>query len=115
MDRMPLPLWQNDGNLSNVMVSGDEIVGIDQQVNPIVEGPGLDRYLERLHALVEDITAGGKNISATLKQAFFENCGSDMSAEHLAVIISSLHQKLQHVAELWQSGEIQQCLLDAKV
>jgi len=114
MDRMPLPLWQNDGNLSNVMVSANGIVGIDQQVNPIVEGPGLDRYLERLRALVEDITAGGKKVSAKLKQAFIENCGSDMSEEHLAVIISSLHQKLQHVAELWRSGEIQQCLVDAK-
>merc|ERR1719453_2377157 len=62
MDRMPLPLWQNEGNLSNIMVSGATIVGIDQQVNAVMEGPGLDQYLKKLAALIVDINTGGAKV-----------------------------------------------------
>merc|ERR1719161_998271 len=62
MDRMPLPLWQNDGNLSNIMISADTLVGIDQQANAIVEGPGLDQYLKKLRDLIEDLTTGAVRV-----------------------------------------------------
>eukprot|EP00746_Dinoflagellata_sp_MGD_P117247 gnl/MRDRNA2_/MRDRNA2_53071_c0_seq1.p1 gnl/MRDRNA2_/MRDRNA2_53071_c0~~gnl/MRDRNA2_/MRDRNA2_53071_c0_seq1.p1 ORF type:complete len:451 (+),score=96.76 gnl/MRDRNA2_/MRDRNA2_53071_c0_seq1:72-1355(+) len=115
MDRMPLPLWQNEGNLSNIMVSEAAIVGIDQQVNAVVEGPGLDQYLKKLGDLIEDINTGGAKVTATVQQALLENCGVDLSQDKLRVIVTSLGEKLRQVAELWREGEIQQCLANAKV
>jgi hypothetical protein len=115
MDRMPLPLWQNDGNLSNIMLSADTLVGIDQQVNAIVKGPGLDQYLKKLRDLIEDLTTGGAKVKATIHQALLLNCGCDMSQERLTVIVTSLREKLRSVVELWRKGDIKQCLTNAMV
>merc|ERR1712190_15834 len=83
LDRVPLPCWQNEGNLGNVMVvnSGKSIMGIDQQVNSIMPGVGYDRYAENVKKVVEGSSPCGdpKTIVAKLRAAMLENCGAELS------------------------------------
>lgn len=81
-DRIPLPVWQNDGNLSNVMVvnGGTAAVGIDQQVNFILQGIGRDGYLDKVSRLVAaSRPASGTEVKepiiSCLRQALYLNCG----------------------------------------
>ena len=43
IERVPLPCRRNAGNLTNAIITpAGRLVGIDQQVNHIEPGPGLD-------------------------------------------------------------------------
>eukprot|EP00746_Dinoflagellata_sp_MGD_P122306 gnl/MRDRNA2_/MRDRNA2_57228_c0_seq1.p1 gnl/MRDRNA2_/MRDRNA2_57228_c0~~gnl/MRDRNA2_/MRDRNA2_57228_c0_seq1.p1 ORF type:complete len:624 (-),score=140.67 gnl/MRDRNA2_/MRDRNA2_57228_c0_seq1:222-2093(-) len=124
MDRMPLPIWSNHGNLSNVMIVGDSIIGIDQQVNPI-EGVGLDQYVAKLRSLamtvcriesltktdgVDDLAA----VSVRIEQALLENCGVKLEAESTVLVFQGMREGLQDVARLWKSGDFKKCLDNAE-
>lgn len=114
LDRVPLPLWQNEGNLGNVMVTctGASLVGIDQQINLIVEGPGLEMYLEKVRKLVNDSKPGGQPsaIVAKLRQAMIENCGAELSDAAASLIIAGLHSGFEKIADAWKSGELKRSL-----
>mmetsp|Transcript_41234 Transcript_41234/g.113728 ORF Transcript_41234/g.113728 Transcript_41234/m.113728 type:complete len:560 (-) Transcript_41234:186-1865(-) len=113
LDRVPLPLWSNDGNLSNVMVSGGEAVAIDQQVNTIVEGPGRQAYLAKLRVLVEDSRAGASSkAAASVKQALLENTGTDVPDMALELVIGELRRGFERCAELWRSGMLARSIND---
>merc|ERR1712107_928597 len=57
-DRLPIPVWDNNGNLSNALVSADgqHCFGIDQQVYPIEEGANRNAYLERVRLLAKQLS-----------------------------------------------------------
>eukprot|EP00128_Syssomonas_multiformis_P012405 Colp12_sorted_trinity150504_noHs@4295 len=44
-DRIPLQVWSNDGNGSNIMFSGEGLTAIDQEITPL-SGGSLDNYLK---------------------------------------------------------------------
>ena len=47
-DRLPA-VWDNVGNTANVFyLPSGGAVGIDQALNPIIAGPGLDAYLAKV-------------------------------------------------------------------
>jgi len=115
LDRVPIPLWSNDGNLSNIMVSRGRAVAIDQQVNPVLEGPGLDRYLEKLQELVADLPKGVSSSTAcTVKQAFLENTGIDMLDVSVLLFLGGLSDTLGKIATLWRSGQLRTSIDEAE-
>ncbi|CAE8617136.1 unnamed protein product [Polarella glacialis] len=119
LDRVPLPLWDNEGNLSNVMVldSGRHAVGIDQQVNAILEGPGLQGYLAQVRRFASDVKLLGTSVEATkssLRGALLANCGAEVSDEALAHFMMGLREGLEAVAEASESGVLDKSLEKAK-
>jgi len=115
LDRMPLPIWNNDGNLNNVMVrSGREVVAIDQQVNVIIEGPGRDAYLAKLKDLVADLSAGRDSKAVpVVKQALMENAGTDAADDAMEAFVGALRQGFVHAAQLVQSGAFEEAVSQA--
>lgn len=88
MDRLPLPCWGNAGNLTNAIVTPlGRLVGIDQQVNPIDPGPGLDAYLGEVRGLSAQVFSGSAPaISTGIGAAIQKSCGiqlSDSSQQHV--------------------------------
>lgn len=83
MDRVPA-IWSNEGNFSNIMVlGGGSVVGIDQQVYPIADAQGRERYLSALRGFCEDVNylrVDGAP-AQRVKIAFLENCGIELSPE----------------------------------
>jgi len=115
LDRVPLPLWSNDGNLSNIMVSRGRTVAIDQQVNPVLEGPGLDRYFGKLRELVADLPKGVLSSTAsTVKQAFLENTGTDVPDASMLLLLGGLSNTLSKIATLWRSGQLRKSIEEAE-
>mmetsp|Transcript_84913 Transcript_84913/g.253108 ORF Transcript_84913/g.253108 Transcript_84913/m.253108 type:complete len:891 (-) Transcript_84913:133-2805(-) len=86
LDRAPLPVWDNEGNLANILMVGDGVVGIDQQVNAIGEGPGLSRFLDRVRALCGEAACPDATgpTAARLRQALLQDYGVELDAEALA-------------------------------
>lgn len=115
LDRVPLPIWGNDGNLSNVMIKkSGEVVAIDQQINIIVEGPGREAYLSKLKDLVSDSKSGANSKAAgCIKQALMENTGTDPSVEALDAMIAELRSSFEHAARLWTSGAFEEAISSA--
>jgi len=116
---MPLPIWQNDGNLGNVMVvgGGSGVVGIDQQVNLIVQGPAREKYLAKVEKLTLSVLPGGdaRGVVENLEQALAVNCGvAPLPAEHAELVLRGLRDGLRGIAEASQSGALAACLETAK-
>jgi len=115
LDRVPLPLWSNDGNLSNIMVSRGRAVAIDQQVNPVLEGPCLDRYLGKLRELVADLGKGvSSSTSSTVTQAFLENTGTNIPDASMLLLLGGLSNTLGKIAALWRSGQLRKSIDQAE-
>lgn len=115
LDRVPLPLWNNDGNPSNVMVNSVETVAIDQQVNIVVEGPGRDAYLSKLRFIVKDSKYGSNSkAAASVRQALLENTGTEVSDASLDLVIGELRREFEHCAELWYSGALEGSIAEAE-
>jgi len=118
MDRMPLPVWQNEGNLGNVMVveGSSPVLGIDQQVNPVLKGPGLDSYVQKVARLVADSAPGGdpRAIVARLRTALLENCGAELADADAQQIVEGLFEGLGDAAASWRSGELERHLEEAE-
>lgn len=124
MDRLPLPLWHNAGNLSNVMLrpAGD-VVGIDQQVNAPTDSAGLEQYLGRVRSLVAqlfgaagapaDAEGSPEAVSERLQRALREACGVELSEANLASINEGLRSGLRDAVACLDSGALQTSLDDA--
>lgn len=119
MDRVPLPVWQNEGNLGNVMVAdaGRSIVGIDQQINPIGQGPGREKYLEKVASLIQSLRPGGDvtTLLEKLRQALAANCGAGLSDEDAQFVFEGLREGFAGIAAAWSNGRLKQTLDEADV
>jgi len=116
MDRIPLPLWTNDGNLGNVMVSkAGEVKAIDQQINLIMEGPGLDNYMKRLKEQMLDAKSGAKSkTAAALTKALMENTGTEPTEAQLLTFTQEMGRTFERAASLVGSGEFERVLVEAQ-
>merc|ERR1719369_671201 len=125
MDRLPLPLWDNlGGNLTNVMLrtSGD-VVGIDQQVNPLKDGAVREPYLGRVRSLVGQLfgAAGTANdaryspgaLSECLRRSFRDACNVSLSDADMANICEGLRSGLRDAVSCLDSGALREGLDDA--
>lgn len=125
-DRIPLPLWQNEGNLTNVLVTSDStVVGIDQHVNHIDAGPELDLYLKHIRSLVSHLVC--KNavqvdgygdmhpdaIAARIRQAIHRNCLVELSENSLEMVLKGLRDGFLEVADSFNSGKLANATEDA--
>jgi len=112
LDRMPLPPWDNDGNLSNVLVAkgGSCVIGIDQQVRAIGHTDGCKLYMTKLRHLVDRLFHWTPEVIANviyrLNEAFEINCGAKLSQEHMHAIIAGLREGLKDIAIKWESQEL---------
>jgi len=117
MDRLPLPVWQNDGNLSNVMVASESgrIVGIDQQVNPIIAGPGLDKYLEKVEHLIGAVSPGGdaSAVLSGLRGALEINCGAELADGASDSVLQGMRLGFETIARAWKNGRLAERLEEA--
>ncbi|CAE7266805.1 unnamed protein product [Symbiodinium sp. CCMP2456] len=112
LDRIPLPVWQNEGNLGNVIVARDTVVGIDQQVNLVMPGIGLDNYLGKVATLVAACSPEGDPslITAKLCKALEENCAAVISNNAAADFVHGLRHGLEDIAHHWRGGSLKKGL-----
>jgi len=120
MDRLPVPVWDNDGNLGNVMIAASDnsnVMGIDQQVNMIIPGPGRDRYLEKVRRLVRAAKAADacapEQVLASLHQALQVNCGVELTTERAAMVLQGLSAGFEATTQSWRDGSLQSRLKEA--
>merc|ERR1719215_1992064 len=119
LDRVPA-LWDNDGNLGNVMVSCSgnvrDVMGIDQQINNITVAPGRAAYLARVREFCGDAMHERGASAACLrrvKTCIAENCGVELKEQDCMALLRGARQVLERVtsrkgtlvAELRQEGE----------
>jgi len=125
-DRIPLPLWQNEGNLSNVLVTSDgTVIGIDQQVNHIDAGPELDLYLKHIRSLVSHLVCkdavqvesdGDMHpdaIAARIRHAIHRNCLVELSENSLEMVLKGLRDGFLEAADSFNSGKLANAIDDA--
>jgi len=80
-DRVPA-IWQNNGNLANVMISSDNtVVGIDQQVNAISDEMGREAYMARVREICIDANTTSITSAAVtnIRTALLQNCGFEFN------------------------------------
>eukprot|EP00397_Hematodinium_sp_SG-2012_P016095 GEMP01016412.1.p1 GENE.GEMP01016412.1~~GEMP01016412.1.p1 ORF type:complete len:832 (+),score=146.75 GEMP01016412.1:138-2633(+) len=81
-DRFPLgKLWQNNGNMSNCVVTHDRVVGIDQAVHTIIETcPGFACYIDGLTSMFAlDRTEFCAFVKDKLVTALWDQCGKELT------------------------------------
>lgn len=110
-DRIPLPVWMTaEGNMGNVMVAdgASTVMGIDQQVNLIRSGPGLEAYLDRVRKLVFSLQPGmdAPGVAAKLRETLMNNCGTELSDDSVAEYQKGLREGMEAIAAVWKSGEL---------
>lgn len=109
MDRIPMPVWSNDGNFGNVMVSSGHIVGIDQQVNAIVSEAGLQMYFEKVEKLVLAVK-GCSTVDAGLAKHLNDglelNTGMRLTDEQVAVVQQGLLAGFEAIAQACRDGSL---------
>lgn len=117
-DRFPLPIWQNDGNPGNVMITGDgsEITGIDQQVFIISEGPARDSYLEKVKTLVADVAFGktSQQVVHCIRKALASYCATDVEDAEADSFLDGFRGGLQAISDAWNDGRITDSLEKTK-
>lgn len=117
MDRVPLPVWSNEGNLGNVMVAahGGNIIGIDQQVNPIKAGPGFKLYMDKVENLFQSLAPGGdpSAVIVTLDKALQTNCGAPLTEGHAPHVLEGMRECLEAIASAWNDGSFAKVLEEA--
>lgn len=100
VDRVPA-IWHNDGNLSNIMITPEGVVGIDQQVNAIADASGKERYFRILSdfcgesALGSTCTVSAKRIAGAVMQ----NCGVELTEDSLRAVLKGAAAVFQRVKE----------------
>jgi len=119
LDRIPLPVWQNEGNLGNVMIvnGGHRVVGIDQQVNPVV-AQYRDGYLQKVRKIVESTwpeIGDPAPVIASIRCALLQNCGAELSDASASILMRGLHQGFESITYALLSGELQRSIDDAAV
>jgi len=121
MDRIPLPIFDNrEGNLSNVIVTSNGAVGIDQQINVIKSEDGMETYLGRVRDFVQKVLHIGASASdscpenpqtnpviACIAERIRRACGTvTLTDEQALVLVQALRSKLLEIAEGWTSGTV---------
>lgn len=100
VDRVPA-IWLNDGNLSNVMVTADGVVGIDQQVNAIGDASGRARYLKSLAEFCGESAQGGVAAASAkrIATAILENCGVELGDVSLKMVLEGAAAVFRRIKE----------------
>jgi len=128
MDRVPLPLWDNFGNLTNVMIDDEDCpVGIDQQVNPISNSTGMESYIVRVGKLVQlVVTASAADCSDDERLAVQQlmapfrshlaccMCGFEVSESMAIFFVQGIAEGLDDAAQSWKTGSLERSLMDAE-
>jgi hypothetical protein len=117
MDRVPLPCWENAGNLTNAIVTLDgELVGIDQQVNHIEPGPGLDAYLGKIRDLSAQILQGSApGIATSIRIAIKKHCSVELSDGSMEHVIEGMGAVLRKTISEARAGSLAVVLAAAAV
>lgn len=112
MDRFRLPCWNSAGNLKNAIVTpAGDLVGIDQQVNRIESGPGLDAYLASVHGLSGQLFGGpAPAIASSVRAVLAECCGAELSAESINSVLEGMRAVLREATRQARSGRLAQAL-----
>jgi len=114
MDRVPLPVWQNDGNMGNVMIAGEgtTIIGIDQQINQIRTGSYRDAYVRKVQELVGDVCPTGDqtDIIANLTQVMATNVRLTLGKAETDSIVQGIREGFVAIAEAASDGSLEQSL-----
>lgn len=100
LDRLPA-IWFNEGNLSNVMVcNGGEVIGIDQQVNPIGHPTGKKEYLQRVRGFCDDAKYGRADSAcvARIKAAISRDCCVDLGEDQSLALLAGAKETFLCVA-----------------
>lgn len=124
MDRVPLPVWDNLGNLTNVMIDTEGCpVGIDQQVNLISDSRGMESYIARVRNLVQLVVTSSavddfdaarlavQHLTTPLRRAL---CGFEVSETMAKVFVQGLGEGLEDAAKSWATGFLERSLTDAE-
>lgn len=112
-DRLPLPTWSNDGNLSNVLVTPDGVVAIDQHVSFITHPEGRQNYMKKLRSLVDGVMHSSPvlgDVCTRLQDAFEANCGTRLSNDHMSTLLAGFRAGLRAIAQ----SELRTCLEQAR-
>jgi len=118
MDRLPLPIWDNPGNLTNVIVAagGCDVVGIDHQVVAIRDERGLQRYFARLRRLASGQAQSTAQVATRLEATFAAEMGlAKLPESSAALVLRGLLEGLEAVACLWEDGSLLRCLEEVEV
>lgn len=104
LDRIPA-IWKNDGNLGNVMIENGHVVGIDQQVQPIMNPDGHERYLLALQSFCSDVRDGRLDAPSVsrIKNSIFQNCGVHLDEDDCSRLLDGARQTFSVVAAESQS------------
>jgi len=98
VDRVPA-IWHNDGNLSNIMITPEGVVGIDQQVNAIADTSGKEKYFRILSdfcsesALGSTCTASAERITGAVRN----NCGVELTEDSVRTVLKGAAAVFQRV------------------
>lgn len=110
MDRVPLPVWQNDGNMGNVMIAaqGTTIVGIDQQINSIRQGSYRDTYVNKVLELMDECAPGGDptDIISNLTQVMHANIGLTFERAEADQVVQGLREGFQAIGAASNDGSL---------
>lgn len=119
LDRVPLPVWSNEGNMGNVMIAegGTRTIGIDQQVNIIKSGAYRGQYHEKVKNLIAGLLPGGDKTEVVdkLKQVMVLNLGLDLSEQAADGILAGMLEGFAAISAAWTDGRLKRTLEDALV
>jgi len=99
-DRVPA-IWDNEGNLSNVMMSiTNQVVGIDQQINPIIDPNGKETYFTTLRQFCDDVKHHRVEAKSAqkIRTSLHLNCGVELTDDNLIHIFEGCHRVFCKVA-----------------
>lgn len=112
MDRLPLPVWDNSGNMNNVMLApdGSAVQGIDQQVNPISVEKS-ESYRQRVREFSRTVLdpASSPDLTKVLK-ALQEDalCGMELPESAKESLSMGLQEGVKAVFAAWESKRFEQ-------
>merc|ERR1711862_327744 len=93
---------------------GGRLVGIDQQVNHIEPGPGLDTYLGDVRDLSAQVLRGGApTVTLSVHSAIKKQCGVELSDTSLARVIEGMGTILRKAALESKDGRLAEALAAA--
>jgi hypothetical protein len=128
MDRLPLPVFDNrEGNISNILVTSKEAIGIDQQINVITDVLGMKAYLKRVHSFAQEVTQtmpSGQHTSAISERseapaaeliARIEAAGVRTQDLPTCSLLEGLRKGLADIAQGWISGDLQTAIDKAEL
>merc|ERR1712039_162398 len=113
--------------VSNILVTSEGVIGIDQQVNVIRDNVGLNTYLERVRSFIGAIlqtnasekhsnasSGNSEHVSATVSARIKAACVT-MQDSHAASLLEGLRMGILEVAHGWNAGTVQTAIQDAEI